>query len=176
MTHSSHRHLPLMGSPLPHIRLGSRDFSPWSRWASKDASEILCCGGQDQEISIPSAFFKTRSCLSLWSLPPHGPPRRGPQALMQPWLLWIRPRNFPNHKDVQTLAQLLPNRHKLPQSHPGPPHPHPRLREPSGISTLRRPIATSWWEARPGKRATATPSSPPVTEAGPLMAPTLTSC
>lgn len=42
---------------------------------------------------------------------------------MQPWLLWVRPRNSPSHKDVQTLAQLPQNRHKPPRSHPGPPHP-----------------------------------------------------
>lgn len=54
--------------------------------------------------------------------------------------------------------------------------PSPRLQEPSGISTLRQLIATQWWVAGPGKRATTTPRPAPAAEAGPLMVPTLTLC
>lgn len=87
--------------------------------------QAICQLLQGQKVVSGSSLesSKTLDLLPGPSLPLQGPPRRGPQVLMQPWCLWVRPRNFQNRKDVQTLAQLPPNRHKLPCSHPGPPHP-----------------------------------------------------
>lgn len=100
--------------PMHHVNPFMKHKVIWSSSLGLESSHI-------------SPSFHRLQSGSLGSfLPVHGPPRTGPPILMQPWLLWVRPRNSPNHKDVQTLAQLPPNRHKPPRSHPGPPHPSRR--------------------------------------------------
>lgn len=107
-------HLAQSSLPTHHANPFMRHKVVWSSSLGLESSHI-------------SPSFHRLQSGSLGSfLPLHGPPRTGPLILMQPWLLWVRPRNSPNHKDVQTLAQLPPNRHKPPRSHPGPPRPSRR--------------------------------------------------
>lgn len=107
-------HLAQSSLPTHHVNPFMRHKVVWSSSLGLESSHI-------------SPSFHRLQSGSLGSfLPLHGPLRTGPLILMQPWLLWVRPRNSPNHKDVQTLAQLPPNRHKPPRSHPGPPRPSRR--------------------------------------------------
>lgn len=75
-------------------------------------------------------------------------------------------KKLPSHKDVQTLAQLPTNRHKLPRSHPGPPHP---------ISGPQAAHCSMVVKAGTGERDSATPNSHMASGLGmPLMVTSFT--
>lgn len=140
--------------PLAWIGLQTHHLNSFMRHKVPQSSSLGL-----ESCPISPSFLKGADLLSLL-FSPSGAMRKGPQILMQPWLLWVRPRNFQNHKDVQTLAQLPPNRHKMPRSHPGPPHPSSGLQAPSGTSILIAAWVVGSGAQRRGAQPLPTPAPP----------------